>query len=217
MTIRERIVVFLKNHPEGVDDDTLAETLGLKYRQQANSRCRQLEKEGLVVRRRVSGKIHNFWVGNKQDSITQIPPSQTGPPLKSGGGKPWCWEGNVQATVVRYLATQDCIIRSVADTASRKPGKDIVAERKGKPIWITVKGYPEGTSKTHPSTQAGHWFKQAVFDIIEYRGEGEVAELGIALPDFPRYRSLAQRINWFQPVAKFAYYWVREGGEVVVE
>jgi hypothetical protein len=165
----------------------------------------------------VSGKIHNFWVGNKQDSITHIPPSQTGPPLKSGGGKPWCWEGNVQATVVRYLATQDYIIRSVADTASRKPGKDIVAERKGKPIWITVKGYPEGTSKTHPSTQAGHWFKQAVFDIIEYRGESEIAELGIALPDFPRYRSLAQRINWFQPVAEFAYYWVRESGEVVVE
>ncbi len=217
MTIRERIVVFLKNHPEGVDDDTLAETLGLKYRQQANSSCRQLEKEGLVVRRRVGGKIHNFWVGNKQGSITPVPSSPTGFPLKSGGGRPWFWEGNVQATVVRYLATQDCIIRSVADTAGRKPGKDIVAEREGKPIWITVKGYPEGTSKTHPSTQAGHWFKQAVFDIIEYRGESEIAELGMALPDFPRYRSLAQKINWFQSAAQFVYYWVRESGEVVVE
>lgn len=217
MTIRERIVAFLQEHPEGIDDDALAEALQLKRRQQANSRCRQLEKEGLVVRRRVSGKIHNFWVGSKQASPVQTPPPQATPPLKAGSPKPWSWEGNVQAAVVRYLATQDCIIRSVVDTASRKRGKDIVAERNGKPLWITVKGYPEGTSKTHPSTQAGHWFKQAVFDIIEYRGENEMAELGMALPDFPRYRTLAQKINWFQPVAEFVYYWVQENGEVVVE
>jgi len=63
----------------------------------------------------------------------------------------------------------------------------------------------------------GHWFKQAVFDIIEYRGKSEIAELGMGLPDFPRYRALVQRINWFQPVAKFVYYWVQESGEVVVE
>jgi hypothetical protein len=80
-----------------------------------------------------------------------------------------------------------------------------------------VKGYPRGTGKTHPSTQAGHWFKQAVFDIIEYRGENEIAELGMALPDFPRYRALAQKINWFQSVARFVYYWVQESGEVVVK
>ena len=63
MTIRERIMAFLQKHPEGVDDDTLGRALQLKYRQQANSRCRQLEKEGLVVRQHVNGKIHNFWDG----------------------------------------------------------------------------------------------------------------------------------------------------------
>ena len=71
MTIRERIVAFLQEHPEGIDDDALAEALQLKSRQQANSRCRQLEKEGLLIRRRVSGKIHNFWVGSKQPSPVQ--------------------------------------------------------------------------------------------------------------------------------------------------
>jgi len=48
MTIRNRIIDHLKNHPEGIDDDDLAFNLGLKSRQQANTRCRQLEKEGFV-------------------------------------------------------------------------------------------------------------------------------------------------------------------------
>ena len=217
MTIRERIVEVLKQRPEGIDDDTLAEIVSLKQRQQANSRCRQLETEGLVVRRRVSGKIHNFWLGSTRNKPVKIPPSQVTPPLKAVGAKSWFWEGNVQAVVVRTLAAQDYIIRSVSDTASRQRGKDIVAERNGTPLWITVKGYPKDTGKTPASTQAGHYFKEVIFDIIEYRGESEVAELGIALPDFRRYRSLAKKTDWLQSVAKFSFYWVRKNGEVVVE
>jgi len=217
MTILDQIVSFLKKHPEGVDDDTLAEILQLKYRQQANSRCRQLEKKGLVARRRVNRKIHNFWIGNKQAPPTETPSTQDAPLPKTSTSEPWFWEGNVQAAMVRYLAIQGWIIRSVVDTASRQRGKDIVAERDGKPLWITAKGYPKGTIKTSPSTQAGHWFKQAIFDIIEYRGESKIAELGIALPDFPRYRSLSEKISWFQPVAKFTYYWIKESGDVVIE
>ena len=218
MTIRERIAAFLEKHPKGVDDDVLAEALELKYRQQANSRCRQLEKEGLVIRRRVNGKIHNFWVDKKQvlPSDTQLVKVAISSKAVDGA-RPWFWEGNVQAAMVRYLSTQGCIIRSVADTASRQRGKDIVAERNGKPVWITVKGYPKGTIKTHPSTQAGHWFKGAIYDIIEYRGQSEIAELGMALPDYPRYRALVQKVNWFQTVAQFTYYWVQENGEVRVE
>jgi hypothetical protein len=209
--IRERIVAVLQQHPEGTDDDKLAEILGFRRRQQANSYCRQMERESLVVRRRVNGKIHNFWIGSKQ-----VTPTKT-PPPKAGGAKSWFWEGNVQAVVVRSLSAQDYIIRSVADTASRQQGKDIIAERNGTPLWITVKGYPKDTSKTPASTQAGHGFKQAIFDIIEYRGESEIAELGVALPDFRRYRSLAKKIDWFQSVAKFSYYWVRKNGEISIE
>ena len=48
MTIKQRIISFLQNHPEGVDDDDLAKILGLSARQQANLRCRELEKEGFL-------------------------------------------------------------------------------------------------------------------------------------------------------------------------
>ena len=209
-TIREKIISYLQQHQNGIDDDTLAEVLQLSARQQANSSCRQLEKEGLVIRKRVNGKFHNFWNAGKKRSSTS-------PIVKSENVRPWFWEGNVQTSIVRYLEQQNYIIHSAVNTASKERGKDIEAEYNGKDFWITVKGYPEGTKRTHPSTQAGHWFKQAAFDILQYHGENHEAHLGMALPDFPRYRSLAQKIKWLQPVAKFTYYWVQENGIVTEE
>ena len=214
MTVKQRIISSLQNHPEGIDDDELAITLGLSTRQQANSICRLLEKEGLVVRRHVEGKIHNFWAGESIPESTLITSHRQSNLPKS---ELWFWEGNVQSRMVTYLTSQQYHIRSVTDTASHQQGIDIVAEKNGKHLWVSVKGYPEGTDRTNPSTQAGHWFKQAIFDIIEYRGRDEGISLGLAMPDYPRYRSLAQRIAWFKPVANFSYYWVQESGEVIVE
>lgn len=219
MTIKERISEYLKKHPEGVDDDVLARNLNLSARQQANIRCRQLEEEGLVERRKVGGKIHNFWIGGEGRGVktkTQTP-SRKKEEDKNDYHDTWYWEGNVQSRVVSFLAGKGYGIMSVADTASHQQGKDIEAVKDGKPVWVSVKGYPRGTQKTQPSTQAGHWFKGAVFDILEYRGENAEAELGLALPDFPRYRSLAERIAWLQPLAHFTYYWVQESGEVKEE
>jgi|GEM_PF-841599 len=217
MTIKQRIMDYLRTHPEGIDDDSLANVLGLKQRQQANSRCRELEKAGVVERRHVRGKIHNFWQGNPQTPLQQDSLCDERIVQSYSISEPWYWEGNVQAQVVNHLVSQKYLIRSVADTRSRQQGKDIVAERDGKKLWITAKGYPKGTERTKPSTQAGHWFKQAVFDVLEYRGESAGVELGIALPDFPRYSSLANRIAWLKPIVKFDYYWVQEDGTVVCE
>jgi hypothetical protein len=209
MTILDRIIAYLKEHPGGADDDELAQRLQLKRRQQGNSRCRQLAKQGLVERRRVNGKIRNFWVGGRR-----IPPSPGKQDAQRAGAEPWYSERNVQAAIVKHLAIEGWAVRSVADTAKREHGKDIVAERGEKFLWITVKGYPKGTPKTPPATQAGHWFKHAIFDILKYRGESNTAELGVGLPDFPTYRSLAEKIAWFQPVARFTYFWVQETGGV---
>lgn len=216
LTIKERIAEYLQRHPEGVDDDTLAKVLNLSARQQANSRCRELAEEGLVERRVVHGKIHNFWIGDSDNGVLRSTKQELSQP-SGDEGREWYWEGNVQDCVVRYLQEQGYRIRAVADTASHQTGVDVVAERDGKPIWITVKGYPRGTARTHPSTQAGHWFKQAIFDILEYRGESKEVALGVALPDYPRYRKLAKKIEWLKPVAKFVYFWVRESGEVTTE
>lgn len=217
MTNKQRIISYLQNHPEGIDDDELARVLDLKSRVQANSRCRELEQAGLVIRRQVYGKIHNFWAGKKANSL----PPETQRPTHLTADLPkfdnWFWEGNVQSKTVSFLAAKGAQIRSVADTASHQQGIDIIAEKDGKPLWVSVKGYPRGTEKTNPSLQAGHWFKQAIFDMVEYRERDKNVLLAIAFPDFARYHSMAQKITWLKPVANFAYFWVEENGEVTVE
>ena len=214
MTIKQRILMYLQTHPEGIDDDDLARTLNLSARQQANTRCRELEKEGLVIRRKVDGKIQNFWTGKRIQTV--IPPE-----IKSKVTDPkyndWFWEGNVQSAVVMYLVSQAYQIRSVADTASHQRGIDIIAEKEGTNLWVSVKGYPRGTTKTNPSVQAGHWFKQAIFDIIEYRERNKDVILAVAFPDYPRYHNLVGKISWFKSVANYSYFWVKENGEVNIE
>jgi biotin operon repressor len=217
MTTKQRIISFLQSHPEGVDDDELAKALGLSYRQQANMRCRELENDGLVIRRQINGKIRNFLAGKSGEplsSVTSIPQESQDNLSKYEN---WFWEGNVQSKVINHLAAQGYQIRSVADTSSHQQGIDIVAEKNGRPIWVSVKGYPQGTDRTNPSVQAGHWFKQAIFDIIAYRERDKNVLLAVAFPDYPRYHSLANKITWLKPVANFIYFWVRQSGEVVVD
>ena len=204
----------MQNHLEGVDDDELAKVLNLSARQQANIRCRELEKEGLVIRREVNGKIHNFWAGK---DIQPAPPIESRFENSLPKFSYWFWEGNVQAKVVEYLGKQNYQITSQADTASHQQGIDIVAKQNGISLWVSVKGYPKGTEKTNPSVQAAHWFKQVIFDMIEYRERDKEVLLAVALPDYPRYHKLAKKITWFQPIAKFSYFWVKENGDVSVE
>lgn len=206
MTIKQRVILVLKNQLKGIDDDELARVLNLSSRQQANSRCRELEKEGLVVRRQVDGRIHNFWVGNDEAALSSAQPNTVSYRSDRSMTGHWFWEGNVQAKVISFLVAQGYQIRFAADTASRQQGIDIVAENERKALWVSVKGYPQGTVKTNPSVQAGHWFKHAVFDIVEYRGRDANVLLAIALPDYPRYHSMAQKISWLRPVAEFSYF-----------
>lgn len=62
-SIRDRIIEYLRQHPDGADDDELAAIFDLRYRQQANSRCRDLLHEGIVERRLVRGKLRNYYLG----------------------------------------------------------------------------------------------------------------------------------------------------------
>jgi predicted transcriptional regulator len=61
--LNQRIVSDLQKHPDGIDDDQLSTVLGLGGRQQADLQLRELEKQGLVIRRRVNRRILNFWAG----------------------------------------------------------------------------------------------------------------------------------------------------------
>ncbi len=115
-------------------------------------------------------------------------------------GKEWHTEANVQAAVVTALAQARWKVRSVADTATKERGIDVIAERGGLTVGVEVKGFPSRTyadpsragetKPTAPSTQAGHWFAQAILAAMRLRSKEPTWRSVIALPDFPRYRNL---------------------------
>ncbi len=212
MTIQDQIVVLLAEHPERVDDDQIAAALGV-LRQQVNQRCRRLELFGKLTRRSVDGKIRNFVNG-----VAPFAQGMVVRPEVALTERPRFWEGNVQSAVVDYLSARNYRIVSVADTASRQQGKDIVAVAPSNDtLWVSAKGYPAGTERTNPRTQARHWFAHALFDLILWHGDDASKALALALPDRTTYRSLARRAGWFLASLDACVYWVAEGGSVTPE
>ena len=120
-------------------------------------------------------------------------------PAELGAGE-WHTEANVQAALVTALAGEGWRILSVANTATKEHGIDVIASRDGRTVGVEVKGFPSRSyadparageaKRTSPSTQAGHWYSQAVLAAMRLRGKEPSWGSVIALPDFPRYRDL---------------------------
>ena len=215
MTIQERIVQHLAGHPEGVDDDELTVALSLAQRQQANQRCRRMEQFGVVTRRRVDGKIRNFL---NPDAVPREAIGPSSALVVDVVERPWFWEGHVQSKVIHFLQSHGYQIKSAANTATKEQGKDVIAVApSGQTLWISAKGYPVGTIKTNPRTQARHWFAHALFDLILWRGEDSGVSLGLGLPQKETYRRLAGRASWFLSCTRSCIYWVSEDGSVIAE
>lgn len=121
--------------------------------------------------------------------------------VASSGTTDWYWEGNVQTVLVRWLEAQGYDIESVANTATREPGDDIRARKAGRVLRVEVKGWPTKgryadsaraaeTKRTQPSTQAGHWYSQALLHVLRDLGRHPGDAVAVGLPDWPRFRSL---------------------------
>ena len=124
----------------------------------------------------------------------------------------------MQAAVVRHIQTLGFRIESVADTATKQRGKDVIAVApSGQTVWISAKGYPVGTASTNPQTQARHWFSHAMFDLILWHGEDTSVALALALPDQTTYRNLANRVGWFLAELKASIYWAHQNGKVTTQ
>jgi len=125
----------------------------------------------------------------------EVPPQ--GHRVRSDPGRP---EADVQASVVTALVGAGWAIRSVANTATKEHGIDIIAERDGQSVGVEVKGFPglgyadparaDQRKRTRPSTQAGHWFSQVILAAMRLRTKHPDWRSVIALPDHARYRTL---------------------------
>ena len=136
----------------------------------------------------------------------------------------WHTEANVQAAVVTALAAAGWTIRSVANTTTKERGVDVIAEHAGLTIGIEVKGFPSRTyadpsragetKPTAPSTQAGHWFAQAILAAMRLRSREPDWHSVIALPNFPRYRNLHTETMDSLRAAQIEVWWVHADGTV---
>ena len=218
MTNKDRLLSVMTTAE--ICDDCLSNLSGIQPRQTIYQMCSKLSETSLVLRYKGNcehchkSKIVTRLPDNNLDveSFASSKPTLNNEPI---GTNAWFWEGNVQGKVVRYLVHNGYTIRSVADTASRVQGKDIVAlAPDGSELWISVKGYPEKSS----NVQARHWFSGALFDLILYHGENVDVTLALALPDgFTTYANLSPRVEWLKQTMPFFIYWVSENGSVRVE
>lgn len=140
----------------------------------------------------------------------------------SGSLEDWHTEANVQASLVTALAADGWLILSVANTATKEHGVDVIATRDGQTVGIEVKGFPSRgyadpsrageTKPTSPSTQATHWYSQAVLAAMRLRGKEPTWRSVIALPDFPRYRDLHAQTTASLAAAQIEVWWVDRTG-----
>jgi hypothetical protein len=80
MTNKEEIFDLISSHPEGLDDDDIAEMTGIQPRQQVQQLCNQLADSKRIRRHSVGKtgkrrKIHNFPTTDTEGVVT---PSVTG-------------------------------------------------------------------------------------------------------------------------------------------
>ena len=198
-------------------DDCLSVATGVRPRQAINAKCRELQA-ARKLSRAVEGcarcgrqKLVN-WLSAQQASSSEAKPVLPSPSID---GRPWYWEGNVQAKIVQFLVASGHAVTSAANTASKEQGKDIVAQTPDhRPLWISVKGFPEKSKHV----QARHWFAGALHDLGRYRDEDANAQLAMGLPSgFRTYESLLKRHAAVRKFLDYAVYWVSPDGAVSVE
>ncbi len=228
MSHRDTILAALASLRRPICDDCLSLVTRISPRQKVFANCSELAAEGRITRQRLENchrcgksKICNS-PGNLARLASALPSSVAAPgrPVQAAAdsARPWHWEGNVQAALIEQLVQDGWSIRSAANTATKAAGKDIVATRGGKELWVSVKGYPVATAKTPASMQARHWFSHAIFDACMYRDQSDEARIAVAFPDgYKTYLALATRIKWLRGSIPLQVFWIARDGQVRAE
>ena len=151
------------------------------------------------------------------------PPEPSGIPL-GAPAHPWPWEGAVQHVFVEVLTSHGWTVTSTADTATKEHGVDVIAAKGARRLGAEVKGYPLRTyadprrageqKRTTPTTQAGHWFSQAVLKALMLLDSHPGRESLVVLPDEHRYRDFAGRTRTGRALAGIHVVVVRRDGSI---
>ena len=239
-TSQEVISWFRRHAPDRTNDRTIrAHVRGACWnvgdRSQFSSREPFLTRVDRGVFRRATPDEIRRWRdapgSTGTTTATDSPPTRSEPSSPAMGtaagstlGDEWHTEASVQALVVTALAAEGWRIRSVANTATKEHGIDVIAARDGETIGVEVKGFPSkhyadparaGEKKrSQPSNQAGHWYAQAVLAAMRLRSKEPEWRSVIALPDFPRYRMLHAETVGSLVAAQIDVWWLDEAGKL---
>ena len=136
----------------------------------------------------------------------------------------WYWEGNVVEAVERHLRSDGWKIAGKADTLSKARGVDLKASKPGRSLLIEVKGCPASTyrdplratepKRTPPASQAQQWYSYAILKGMRLQHAHPEAEIALAFPDFPRYRTLYDQTRCGLGKLGLAIMFVTESGNV---
>lgn len=224
---------FRRHHPDVKEQSLRAHIQGATSNATVESRGPFASRQPLITRidhgvyRRYSGRTPAVAVvAPPRTPNSELSPLRSAPPEPKPRAETeeWHREANVQAAVVRQLAMEGWAVLSVANTATKEHGLDIVARRGDVTVGIEVKGYPsrfyaaagrEGEQKpTQPATQARVWFDSAVVAAMRLRTSQPSLTSVVALPDFPTYRRLVSGIAWALERCEIQVWWVSDAGTV---
>jgi hypothetical protein len=183
----ERILEVLRTSSQPLDDDALAFRLGASQRQTINQVCRRLETTGQTTRRLgANGKIVNAVAASVPDAGGPPAAASFPPAVHKDSQRPasMLTEDAVKMAVKTYLESAGW---SVTVAWGRDHGIDIQAHREREHLYLEAKG-----EAANPAQQA-NYFIGALGELVQ-RLRDPTARYGLALPDHPQYRRLAQRL-----------------------
>ncbi len=129
MIVAKQVLQALRSSTAEMFDTELAGLLG-KGHQHVNQTCRTLTDQGLMFRDRSLGSITNWLATIAPLRVSNRPGVPPPGPVDD-----WAWEGKVQSDVIAHLAATGWRIVAVTDTARRRQGADIIAERTALDWW----------------------------------------------------------------------------------
>jgi len=124
MTNKEEIFDLIRNHPEGLDDDDIAEMTGIQPRQQVQQLCNQLADSKRIRRHSVGKagkrrKIHNFPATEAEE--VAVP--------SAAGSEPESWRRGLAALVAATGRTE----RDLLDESVRLLAMKVLRQHNGGP------------------------------------------------------------------------------------
>ena len=153
-----------------------------------------------VARRQLTALNFEIVAGRRSAAVCpegnaarRVEPATLGAEPSASGGD-WHTETRVQAMVVAYLVRDGWQIMSVADTARRERGIDVIAARQADTLAIEVKGFPgrgfadprrrDEKKRAHPNGQATGWYGRAILAAMLTRFSAATGPAGYRTAGF---------------------------------